>query len=103
MTTYNWTIATLEHNVADGGVIVAHWRVSAVDGDYSASAYGSAGFTPDPEAKGFVPYADLTEADVLGWIWGQEEFDKDQIEAILATQIEAQKAPKTEAGVPWSN
>ena len=98
--TYNWTIANLEHNVADGGVIVAHWRVSAEDGEYTASAYGTAGFTPDPTAAGFVPYADLTEADVLAWVWGS--VDKDEMEANLAQQIEDQKAPKTEAGLPWA-
>ena len=100
MTTYNWTIANLEHNVADGGVIVAHWRVSAEDGEYTASAYGTAGFTPDPTAAGFVPYADLTEADVLAWVWGS--VDKDEMEANLAAQIEDQKAPKTQAGLPWA-
>ena len=26
-----WTISTLEHNTADGGVIVAHWRVTEED------------------------------------------------------------------------
>ena len=97
--TYNWTIANLEHNVADGGVIVAHWRVTAEDGEYTASAYGTAGFTPDPSAAGFVPYADLTEADVLGWVWGS--VDKDAMEAGLAAQIEAQKAPVTASGLPW--
>jgi hypothetical protein len=99
-TTYNWTIANLEHNVADGGVIVAHWRVTAQDGDYSSSAYGTAGFTPDPDAEGFVPYADLTEADVLAWVWAS--VDKDEMEANLAKQIEDQKAPKTESGLPWA-
>lgn len=98
--TYNWTIANLEHNVADGGVIVAHWRVSAEDGEYTASAYGTAGFTPDPTAAGFVPYADLTEADVLGWVWGS--VDKDEMEANLAKQIEGQKAPATQSGLPWA-
>jgi hypothetical protein len=99
-TTYNWTIANLEHNVADGGVIVAHWRVSAEDGDYSSSAYGTAGFTPDPDAAGFVPYADLTEADVLSWVWAS--VDKGEMEANLAKQIEDQKAPATQSGLPWA-
>jgi hypothetical protein len=99
MTTYNWTIATLEHNVADGGVIVAHWRVNAEDGDYTASAYGTAGFTPDATAAGFKPYDTLTEADVLAWVWGS--VDKDSAEASLLQQIEAQKAPVTLTGTPW--
>tara|TARA_R110000851_G_scaffold290806_2_gene445127 strand:- start:389 stop:682 length:294 start_codon:yes stop_codon:yes gene_type:complete len=94
-----WTIGTLERNVADGGVVVAHWRASLVDGDFSASSYGTCGFTPDPSDSGFVAYDSLTEADVVGWV--QAEVDKDATEASLAAQIEADKNPTQAAGVPW--
>lgn len=99
MIEYTWTIAQCEHEVATGGITVAHWRVSAVDGDYSASAYGTAGFTPDATAPDFKPYDQITEAEVLAWVWGS--VDKDAAEASLATQIEAQKNPVTAAGTPW--
>lgn len=95
-----WTISTLERNTSDGGVTVAHWRVSEVDGDYSASSYGTVGFTPDASAEGFVAYTDLSEATVLGWV--QAELDKDAIEAALTANIEEQKNPTTADGVPWS-
>ena len=94
-----WTISTLERELSDGGVIVAHWRATAVDGDFSASSYGTVGFTPDPSASGFIAYDSLTEADVIGWV--QAEVDKDAIEASLAAQIEADKNPTQAAGVPW--
>ncbi len=94
-----WTISTLERNTSDGGVTVAHWRVSEVDGDYSASSYGTVGFTPDASAEGFVAYADLSEATVLGWV--QEQLDKDAIEAALTANIAEQKAPVTATGTPW--
>ena len=57
--TMNWTISTLERELSDGGVIVAHWRCTASDGEFSASSYGTAGFTPDPESEDFVAYDDL--------------------------------------------
>lgn len=94
-----WTIAQLERNTADGGVVVAHWRCEAVDGDYSASSYGTCGFTPDPTDPAYIPFESLTEADVIGWV--EAELDVDAIEAALTANIEEQKAPKTEAGVPW--
>jgi len=94
-----WTISTLERELSDGGVIVAHWRATAVDGDFSASSYGTCGFTPDPSASGFIAYDSLTEADVIGWV--QAELDQDAIEASLAAQIEADKNPTQAAGVPW--
>jgi hypothetical protein len=94
-----WTIAQLERNTSDGGVVVAHWRATLTDGDYSASSYGTVGFTPDPTAPDFVPFDDLTEADVLEWVY--ESVDKDATEESLASQIEDQKAPQTMAGTPW--
>jgi len=95
----NWTIATLERELADGGVIVAHWRCTASDGDYSASSYGTAGFTYDASSPDFVPYDELTEADVLAWVWA--EGFKDATEDALQAKIDAEKNPVTEAGVPW--
>jgi hypothetical protein len=95
-----WTIATLEHNVADGGVTVAHWRVTEVDGDYSASAYGTCGFTYDASSPDFTPYDQLTQDQVLGWCWANG-VDKDGIEASLAANINDQKNPTTADGVPW--
>jgi hypothetical protein len=97
--TTTWSIAQLDRNAANGGVTTAHWNVSAVDGDYSASAYGTAGFTPDASAPDFKPYANLTEADVLAWVWGS--VDKAEVEASLAQQIEAKKNPVTLNGLPW--
>ena len=94
-----WTISTLERELSDGGVVVAHWRATAVDGDFSASNYGTVGFTPDASASGFIAYDSLTEADVVGWV--QAEVDKDAIEASLAAKIEADKNPTQAAGVPW--
>ena len=94
-----WTIDTLERNVADGGVVAAHWRATLVDGDFSASSYGTCGFTPDPSDSGFVAYDSLTEADVVGWV--QAEVDKDATEASLAAKIEADKNPTQGSGVPW--
>ena len=94
-----WTIEQLDRNTADGGVTCAHWRVLEVDGDYSASSYGTVGFTPDPSASDFIPYADLTESTVLGWV--QAEVDKDDTEAALSANISEQKTPTTSTGVPW--
>ncbi len=103
----NWTIAQLERNTTDNGVIVAHWRVTAEETvgteddavTYTASSYGTCGFSPDPAAPDFVAYADLTEADVLAWVY--ESVDKDATEAALTANIEEQKNPVTETGLPW--
>jgi hypothetical protein len=95
-----WQISQMERTLADGGVVVCHWRATATDGDFSASSYGTCSFTPDADSEGFVAFEALTEADVLEWVY--EALDKDAVEASIATQIEAQKAPVTMAGLPWT-
>jgi hypothetical protein len=95
-----WTISTLERELSDGGVVVAHWRATAVDGDFSASSYGTCGFTPDPSSADWVAYDSITEEMALGWCWA-DGVDKDGIEASLAAQIEEDKNPTQAAGVPW--
>ena len=96
----NWTIALCEHDIATGGITIAHWRVTAEDGDYTASAYGTAGFTPDATDPNFKPYDQVTEAEVLSWVWAQ--VDQAETEAALAAKIEADKNPTTATGTPWA-
>ena len=97
-----WTIAQLERNTDGNGVVVAHWRASDVDGEHSGSSYGTCGFTPDATADGYVAYADITEAQAIGWVkdsMGEEAVAA--IEASIAAQIEESKAPAVVAGTPW--
>ena len=94
-----WTIANLERDIATGGVQVAHWRVTEVDGDYSASAYGTCGFTPDPDADDFVAYDSLTEDVVMGWVW--DSVNQEETEAALTANIAGQKNPVSADGMPW--
>jgi hypothetical protein len=92
-----WTISQLDRKTSDGFVITAHWRATATDGDYSASVYSTCSWT-DGEVT--IPYEDLTEQDVLDWVW--VSVDKDATEQALADQIELQKHPVTASGMPWS-
>lgn len=97
MTTYNWQIVQCDRLTADGFITTAHWTCNAVDGDYSAGAYGTCGFAAGTPA---TPYYQVTEQEVLGWCWAGG-VDKDAVEASLAAQIAAQKAPVSATGVPW--
>ena len=99
-TTNTWKIAQLERETADGYVFTAHYTVDANDGTYSAGAYGSVGFER-PET--LVPYADLTEETVVGWvktaIGGDDKVA--EVEAALQAQLDEQKAPTKATGTPW--
>ncbi len=97
-----WTISTLERNSSDDGVIVAHWRASDVDGDHSGSSYGTCGFTPDSSADGYTAYADITEAQAIGWC--KDSMGEEAVTAVedsIAAQIADSKAPALAIGTPW--
>ena len=97
MTTTTWKITTLDSNTADGFVTTAHWTAVAVDGEHSASAYATVSWA---EGTPTIPYASLTEATVLNWVW--ESVDKEATETSLAAQIALLKNPVKSTGVPWS-
>jgi hypothetical protein len=105
-TTVTWKIAQLERETSDGYVFTAHYTVDANDGTYSAGtysagAYGSLGLER-PEGE-MVPFADLTEEIVVGWVkdkFGEEKVA--EIEAALQAQLDEQRNPSKAAGVPWA-
>lgn len=101
-TTTVWKIAQLERETADGLVITAHYTVDAKDDVYSAGAYGSIGFERPEEDM--IPYADLTEEIVIGWV--KEKFGDEkvaEIEAALQKQLDEQRSPTVAQGLPWAS
>jgi len=98
MTTFNWTIPQMDRLTSDGFVVTVHYNVSATEDTYSASTYGTIGYTQEP-GETYVPYDQLTESQVVGWV--QTSLGKDTVEASLQSQIELQKNPVQAAGVPW--
>jgi hypothetical protein len=97
-TQITWKIENLDRKTADGFVTTAHWRVTAVDGDFSATIYSTASWAEDSPPA--IPYANLTEAEVLNWVWASG-IDKDATEQALADNIALQKNPVQANGVPW--
>lgn len=100
-TTFTWAVANLERETLDGFVFVAHYTVSANDGTYASSAYGSIGFE---RPENLIPYADLTEELVISWVkealGGDEKVT--EIEAALQKQLDEQHNPTVAPGLPWS-
>ena len=97
---YTWSVANTEYDTATGGITVIHWRCDGVDGDHSASSYGTTSHTPDASAAGFISYNSVTEANCIAW--AQAQVDKAEVEAAIAAKIDAEKNPTTSAGTPWS-
>ncbi len=107
MTTLTWSIdwlqaSTQEINGHAEVVLSAGWRLTGVDGEFSASAYGSVSF-PQPEVGGsYTPYADLTQDQVLGWVW-ENGVDKDAAEASVTAQVaNLVNPPVVTPPLPWA-
>lgn len=101
-TTVTWHVAQLERETADGYVFTVHYTVDANDGTYSAGAYGSIGLER-PEGE-LIPYADLTEGDVIQWV--KDKFGPEKVTEIvdaLQAQLDQQRQPTTASGLPWAN
>ena len=101
--TYTWTVTNMSvlQTPEPDFVVRANWLCSGVDGEYSASIDASSSFT-DVEGGTFTAYSDLTEAEVLAWIWAKD--GKESAEANVEGQIESQKNPPvspTAEPLPW--
>ena len=105
---YKWVISSMDEYPTSEGlsdvVFNVHWRrqASEVYGDksYFADTYSVLSVSaPDPSS--FVPYDQLTEAMVEGWL--NAGLDVASIDASLAAQIEDQKNPKViSLPLPWA-
>ena len=96
---YTWSLPTTEYSNEDGGIFCIHWRATGVDGDYTASSYGTVGLTPDASSPDFVAYDDVTEAMAQAWVWGH--VSQADTEAAIAAKIDAQMNPTEASGTPW--
>lgn len=94
---FTWNVVQMDRQVTDGFVTTVHYNVSAVDGEFTASTYGTVGFTK--EEMDYVPFEQLTPEQVIGWV--QDSLGKDTVEEALAAQIESKKNPVSESGLPW--
>jgi hypothetical protein len=105
--TNTWAVVQMDAYPEEDGetdvVFNVHWTLTGTDGTYTGSVYGTQGVTTDPEAP-FVPYADLTQEQVIGWV--QAAMGEEQVasyEANVAQQIENQISPPVVTPpLPWA-
>ena len=86
MTTYTWSFPNFETD-ADNNVKTIHWRYTAVDGDNSASMYGSCGGSDG------MDFDAMTKDTAIACVVENNSSEVD-MQANLSSQIESQKAPE---------
>jgi len=108
MTTYTWAVTALYTETIAGEqnyVVIANYLVVGVDGTYEASLSNIARFNT-ASVTPFVPYEDLTNDIVIGWI--QSELGTDgvsNLEACIQGQIDSQINPPVtpqNTPLPWA-
>ena len=100
--TKTWEVNTLQRELADGYVNKVIYRVKGSDGTYETRATGEVDLEK-PET--LIPYKDLTEEKVIGWVKAkldaQEAGTVAKIEAAIDANINLQKTPVHGVGKPW--
>jgi hypothetical protein len=95
--TYEWTIASMpaypQYEGQTDVVFQVNWVCTASDGTNSASLSGTTGVAYTA-GEPYTPYADLTQDQVLGWVWAVTP--QEGVEAYLDGQISATTLP-----LPW--
>jgi hypothetical protein len=82
-------------------VVNAIWKITGVDGQYTAEIDGNTIFDSQQEAN-FIPYADLTEATVIGWIpesaiTSAQQCVQGQIDSMITPPVSPSNTP-----LPWT-
>jgi hypothetical protein len=83
-------------------VVNAIWEVTGVDGTYTASIGGNTQFNSADQTGPVTPYADLTEAIVIGWI---PESSITSAQQCVQGQIDSMITPPVSpanTALPWS-
>ena len=100
--TKTWEVNTLQRELADGYVNKVIYRVKGTDGTYETRATGEVDLEK-PET--LIPYKDLTQDTVIGWVKAKLDATKAgtvaKIEAAIDANINLQKTPTHGIGTPW--
>ena len=103
MTQITWTITAMNCSTTEQNpdtVIVCHYTCAGTDGTHNASVYSTCS-VPTPTGA-FTPYDQLTQAQVLGWVWANG-VDQAATEAAVEAQLQAQiNPPVVTPPLPWA-
>ena len=101
--TKTWQVNDMQRELVDGFVNKVIYRVLGTDGTYQTRATGEVELER-PET--LVPYKDLTEEIVIGWIKAKLEASEEgtvaKIEKAIDDNITLQRTPAHGTGKPWA-
>ena len=98
---YNWEIEGLD-TTESGGVVRVYWKYLGTDDNGRTSEVSKAStFVVDDSSEGYIPFDELTEADVLGWVQTAMSGRLERLQQRIQREIESQNI--TNVAPPWSS
>jgi hypothetical protein len=85
--TYEWSFPNFETN-SENVVKTIHWRYTAVDGDNSASMYGSCAGSDG------MDFDAMTKEHCVSCVLENQDTTEEEMQSNLSAQIEEQKNPE---------
>lgn len=105
MTIITWAVTAMDCYPTVGEktdvVCKVHWKCEGVNGAYNASVDASGSMSP-PRGE-FTPYAQLTQSQVLDWVWDNcvdRKYTEAEVEQLVQNKI---NPPIVTLALPWSD
>lgn len=98
---YTWEVTGIK-TTDGGGVVQTYWKKTGTDADGNTGTFsGATPFEVDETSPDYIPFDQLTEADVLGWI---QAVVVGSYEEHVNGQIQKQINSKfiSDAQMPWA-
>ena len=106
--TYTWEVTgikTTTLNNTPNVVVQTYWKKVGTDGEHTGTFSGATPFSVDsmPAGTTFIPFDQLTEADVLSWIKAVVVNDYEKhVNDQITDQINKSANPVVDATLPWA-
>jgi hypothetical protein len=101
-----WVIAGMKRIEATGLVVDVTYIFNAEEDGIMDRKFGSMTFSGSTTEPGYIPYEDLTESDVLDWVYAKLGSEKVAIETSVTTRVQELVTQKQQnpysQGVPWN-
>jgi len=107
---YEWRITglkTKDFDIKPASIVQTYWQKIGTDSEtgHTGTFSGATPFTVDPtdESGPFIPFGQLTEADVIAWIKTivVGEYER-HVNEHIQKEIDGKVTPIKEAKLPWS-
>ena len=103
--TTTWGVSDMVRYQSSGLVYEVNYTVTSTLEDFTYTDYGTVNVSGNPSSPDFIPYNDLTENTVIGWVQdvlgssGVASIENDH-SIVLQDMINTAQNPSTD-GVPW--